>query len=158
MKEWTTVDKTEWPRGEWNNEPDKAQWIDEESGLDCLIVRGPSGALCGYVGVPPSHPLFDKDYSEGDSYGHNLDCHGGITFSARCDPSDDESRHICHSGDVANKLVYWFGFDCNHIYDLAPGSSMPFGFVDDHDTYRDLQYVKGQTTFLAKQLMEIGNG
>ena len=53
MKTFKTKDKTNWPsRGPWDNEPDKAQWIDEASGYDCLIVRGGGGALCGYVGVP----------------------------------------------------------------------------------------------------------
>lgn len=60
MKTWTTVDKSDWPTGEWHQEPDKAQWIDQATGLDCLIVRGPFGALCGYVGVPQSSPYLRK--------------------------------------------------------------------------------------------------
>jgi hypothetical protein len=57
-KEYRTIDKTLWPRGEWDDEPDKMQWQDEATGLPCLIVRGPVGALCGYVGVPEGHPCF----------------------------------------------------------------------------------------------------
>lgn len=45
------VDKSGWARGVWDSEPDKIQWQDAETGLPCLIVRGPVGALCGYVGV-----------------------------------------------------------------------------------------------------------
>lgn len=52
------VDKTGWGPGPWNDEPDKRQWQDEATGLPCLIVRGPVGALCGYVGVPPDHPAY----------------------------------------------------------------------------------------------------
>lgn len=52
------VDKSGWGPGPWNDEPDKRQWQDEATGLPCLIVRGPVGALCGYVGVPPDHPAY----------------------------------------------------------------------------------------------------
>ena len=54
MKTWHTIDKSQWVYGilaPWLDEPDKAQWIDKTSGLDCLIVRVKHhGALCGYVG------------------------------------------------------------------------------------------------------------
>ncbi len=33
-KEWTTEDKSAWPRGPWDIEPDKIQWIDEATDLD----------------------------------------------------------------------------------------------------------------------------
>jgi hypothetical protein len=45
-------ERAEWGEGEWNNEPDKVQWQDEETGLPCLVVRSPMGGnWCGYVGV-----------------------------------------------------------------------------------------------------------
>jgi hypothetical protein len=78
-REYRTVDKSEWPRGDWDHEPDKAQWIDEATGLDCLIVRNRSGALCGYVGVDASHPLHRQDYDKVD-----VEVHGGLTFADRC--------------------------------------------------------------------------
>ena len=63
MKQYTTIDKSDWPCGEWMNEPDKVQYIDENTGLDCLIVRVKGlGHLCGYVGVPQSSPHYEKDY------------------------------------------------------------------------------------------------
>lgn len=63
-REWKdVVDKSEWSRGRWNDEPDKKQWLDEVTGLPCLIVRGPMGSWCGYVGIEPSHPLYGKKYS-----------------------------------------------------------------------------------------------
>lgn len=149
MKTWTTVDKTEWAeRGPWDDEPDKAQWIHEE--LDCLIVRGPAGALCGYVGVPESHPYFDKEYSD---LPHEVgEVHGGLTFAARCAQTEDESRHICHTGEVANKLVWWFGFDCNHLYDFAPGYADSLEFMNEGAIYRNFKYVEGHVNSLAKQL------
>lgn len=60
--EYTTIDKSTWGPGPWQEEPDKIQYVDEATGLPCLIVRnGPTiGALCGYVGVLPGHPLHGK--------------------------------------------------------------------------------------------------
>lgn len=46
----------------WESEPDQVEWA-SKSGRRCLILRGPFGALCGYVGVLSGHPLFQKDYS-----------------------------------------------------------------------------------------------
>lgn len=62
-------DKTNWGAGDWQKEPDKVQWQDEETGLPCLIVRGPTGALCGYVGVPQGHPAYGLSY-DGELYEH----------------------------------------------------------------------------------------
>ncbi len=88
MQTWQTIDKSEWPDGKWKTEPDKAQWIDEATGLDCLIVRGPLGSLCGYVGVAPGHPYHGKSY--GDD-GCELSAHGGITFSDGCADASRET-------------------------------------------------------------------
>lgn len=73
------IDKTEWARGAWDQEPDKIQWQDEATGLPCLIVRGPSGALCGYVGVAPDHPWHGKDYDSCE-----VEVHWGLTFAHGC--------------------------------------------------------------------------
>lgn len=56
------IDKSQWGDGPWQSEPDKIQWQDEATGLPCLIVRGPVGALCGYVGVPKTHPAYGLHY------------------------------------------------------------------------------------------------
>ena len=45
--EYRTIDKSQWGEGPWQDEPDKIQWQDEETGLPCLIVRGHMGFLCG---------------------------------------------------------------------------------------------------------------
>lgn len=79
MQEWRTQDKSAWGAGPWQDEPDKAQWVDEATGLDCLIVRNYGGALCGYVGLPESHPLHGADYEK-----PNVDVHGGLTFADGC--------------------------------------------------------------------------
>lgn len=145
-KTWTTVDKSEWPRGEWDEEADKAQWIDEDSGLDCLIVRGPNGALCGYVGVPESHFMYEEHYDAID-----VDVHGGLTFANKCNPSESEAENICHTGTVANATVWWLGFDCSHYGDISPKFHAMHG--SHNDSYRTFNYVKKQVKSLAAQLV-----
>lgn len=61
-REWTTVDKSEWGNGPWEQEPDKRQWVDPTTGYPCLMVRNHSGAWCGYVGIDQTHPLHGADY------------------------------------------------------------------------------------------------
>jgi len=97
------IDKSDWARGPWDNEPDKIQWQDPATRLPCLIVRGPIGALCGYVGVYEWHPLFGVGYSEcpkGEACSERkpdgdyqycdhrpesaLTVHGGLSFADRC--------------------------------------------------------------------------
>lgn len=139
-KEYRTVDKSTWGPGPWADEPDKMQWQDEKTGLPCLIVRNSqgSGALCGYVGVPPGHRLHGKLYNDriegapcGDSCGDDyhyqcridgaINVHGGITFSNACAAGMDESTHICHvAGPGEPDHVWWFGFDCSHAGDVSP--------------------------------------
>lgn len=55
-------DKSTWGEGPWQHEPDRLEF--EHAGLPCLIVRNHFGALCGYVGVSPGHPLHKVPYSE----------------------------------------------------------------------------------------------
>lgn len=157
--EWRTEDKTEWPRGEWDDEPDKAQWQDDATGLPCLIVRGPSGSLCGYVGVPEGHPYFGKEYNE-----CSVECHGGLTFSDFCAESTDPSKHICHVPAPGEPdRVWWLGFDCAHLYDYSPSryarepyKSDPLWARGPMDVYRSLWYVKNECTKLAAQLHALG--
>lgn len=93
------IDKAEWERGPWDDEPDKVQWADDATGLACLIVRGPHGGFCGYVGVPTTHPWHGKDYGQctdptckrdddrpwcDHTPEHLLQAHGGITFASGC--------------------------------------------------------------------------
>lgn len=59
---WRYVDRTGWLPGPWEREPDKVIWL--SFGLPCMVLRGPMGAFCGYVGVRKDHPLFAKGYDE----------------------------------------------------------------------------------------------
>lgn len=136
------------PAPEWDNEPNRKHWVDEATGLDCLIVRGPLSALCGYVGVPSGHAWYGKGY-----FDIKVSVHGGLTYASAC----DETGKICHSHDkgdnVACEDVWWLGFDCVHLGDLAPkmGELSPrYGFAGD--VYRNLAYVEAECKSLAAQV------
>jgi len=138
MTEQRFVDKSKWAEGPWQTEPDKVQW--DHAGFDCLIVRGPSGALCGYVGVPPGHPAYEKDYDTVEA-----SVHGGLTFADFC--QEDQEHGICHVGGLTEK-PWWLGFDCAHAGDHSPA----FHFsIAGYETYRDLAYVKTEVEALARQ-------
>lgn len=142
-------EKASWGPGPWDDEPDRLQWIDQASDLDCLIVRGPYGALCGYVGVPPGHPW------HGTSYGdlpQEVWVHGGLTYSAEC------RGDICHVPEPGRPHeVWWFGFDCSHFSDLAPrmaAMDRAYGFPPPSHpmTYKTADYVRIQCADLARQI------
>lgn len=109
MKTSRHHDKRNWRPGPWINEPDRVEW--RHRGLPCLIVRNHTGALCGYVAVPPGHPAHGAGY---DSV--NVDVHGGLTFANHCDTS--ERALICHTPEPGEPDdVWWLGFDCAHYGD-----------------------------------------
>jgi hypothetical protein len=152
METWAGKDI---PAGPWSAEPSKVQWVDRDTNLPCLIVRGGSGALCGYAGIFPDHPCHGKHYDE-----VTLDAHGGLTFADGCGHGEDESRGVCHvpePGTADN--VWWFGFDCAHCYDLTPADMVqPMASVvvrETHCTYRNIEYVARGVADLSKQLSQL---
>ena len=155
VEEYRTVDKSKWGDGAWNDEPDKAVWVDAETNLDCMIVRNRLGALCGYVGVPEGHPAHGVDCDNVRiSENEWPDVHGGLTFAAACHEGDDPSQFICHIPQAGRPdKVWWFGFDCAHSGDLCP-SMKEYGF-SDHDSYKDFPYVIRDVESLAKQLSDV---
>lgn len=163
MQTWRNVpdaERAEWGEGPWQAEPDKAQWIDEATGLDCLIVRNHGGALCGYAGVPTGHPLHSKEYDDAPEEAHDA-AHGGLTFSGGCGHSEDPARGICHIPAPGRPDdVWWFGFDCAHDMDLSPARELRYrrlGLSPSHDDgqYRDFDYVKRHCAKLAAALAAV---
>lgn len=150
--------------GPWDDEPDKAQWIDEATDLDCLIVRNHGGALCGYVGVQPGHPWHGKDYTDVP----DVEVHGGLTFASLCQEGAEDGPGVCHipePGRPAN--VWWLGFDCAHYMDVTPSHDVLMGSLlknlDDvqavidraspyGQTYRTFEYVQQECAGLAEQI------
>lgn len=149
----TLVDKSKWQEGPWQNEPDKKQWLDEETGYPCLIVRQTNlGHLCGYVGVPSGHPWFENE--------PNANVHGGVTYGAKC------ADHICHEVEEGeDDNIFWVGFDAAHAGDrtmLTDSHSEAFkdikSFPHDWDTYKDFAYMENECRSLAQQAKEAANG
>lgn len=75
-------------------------WVDEATSWLCVVRWSETGVLCGYVGIPESHPLFGIHYLDEDFKG--IDVHGGVTFT---DHWDDD------------KATWWIGFDYGHYGD-----------------------------------------
>lgn len=152
----TAKEREGWPVGNWDGEPDKKQWLDAATGLPCLIVRNRMGALCGYVGVSPGHPFYQKPYDDLD-----VNVHGGLTFADSCQehPGAEESG-ICHLPEEGEeKNVWWFGFDCAHYGDYIPSMDAlrrkyreELGHLSSGEVYRDIGYVTAEVEYLAKQL------
>ncbi len=147
--QWDNVDKSSWPAGAWQDEPDKKQWTDKATGLPCLIVRNAIGALCGYVGVGKAHPF------HGDSYHdhYELPAHGGLTFAAACSAGPDPSVHVCHLTETGDEEpVWWFGFDCGHLGDLMPKYDREYWGLNEGASYKTISYVEGHVAALAEAL------
>lgn len=135
----TEIDKSSWGDGPWMKEPDRVEW--RHNGMPCLMVRHNTlGHWCGYVGLPPEHPWYGKEYSD-DAV--NVSVHGGLTYSKEC------HGNVCHIAQPGEpEHVWWLGFDCAHCDDHSPGLGYEWG----HSIYRTLAYVQQQTKELAEQL------
>lgn len=159
-----------WGPGPWTAEPDKVQWADAGTGLPCLARRAFYGHWCGYVGLPPGHPLYGLDRDacavRPDPCARRdcahcpaalLDVHGGLTYSGACEPLEDEALSLCHRPSPGEPdQVWWLGWDCAHADDYSPGlaalcraSGMEPTMMG---TYRTLCYVQTECAQLARQL------
>ena len=126
------------------------------------------GALCGYVGVGPDHYGHGVDYDVPD-----VSVHGGLTYAAGCQTTDDPADGICHLPQPGRPdNVWWFGFDCAHANDMAPvmaaqyrrlseealakgdaeGARIWDPRIDRSNVYRDFSYVVREVERLARQL------
>jgi hypothetical protein len=123
----------------WRQEPDLATWT-TRAGFKGHIQRADvTGALCGYVELPPGHPW------HGDRHGA---AHGGITWDSPGGPG---------SPAPASSAESWLiGFDCGHAWDYQPmmekimralGRQWPMRWA----RYRPIGYVKANVEALAGQ-------
>lgn len=145
------------PQGVWSDEPDKVQWVDEATDLDCLILRNRGGALCGYVGVPEGHPWFGVDYDScrvkpetDEDFAYWPEVHGGLTYADFCHEhaGDDAICHVPYDGRPAR--LWWLGFDTAHSGDISPAYDLKYG-GERYGTYKDVEYVKAECRSLARQ-------
>tara|TARA_R100001530_G_C4215359_1_gene128520 strand:+ start:42 stop:551 length:510 start_codon:yes stop_codon:yes gene_type:complete len=103
-KSWTGNDFPEEYKSQlpWFNEILWDDELHEYEGYYFRVIRMSWGVWNGYIYIPKSHTLFNKDYKDNPEI-EELSVHGGITYTAS---HDDE--------------VYVFGFDTYHIHDFAP--------------------------------------
>ena len=87
----------------------------------------PHGYGNGYIGLPNTHPWYEKDYNDID-----VNIHGGLTFSEPADKLDWKEIKPKHKGG------WVVGFDCMHYGDTP--LSCP------------KEYVQNETKSLIKQL------
>jgi len=154
------VDRTGWPRGPWDDEPDRVDFK-TAAGFPAIALRNPSGFWCGYVAVSPGHPAYDGN-------DESIEVHGGFTYGGKC------AGAVCHvpePGEPAD--VFWLGFDFAHYGDAHPskhdewdaytwsadgrtqywGARARYMRPDDvRGVYRDLAYVRAECEKVGKQL------
>ncbi|WP_233854143.1 hypothetical protein [Paraburkholderia sp. HD33-4] len=167
----------------WESEPDYAMF--SAAGLTCVIRRSDGlGHLCGYVGVPASHPLYGVDRLDlvpaPDTWltrTFDMNEHGVLdVFAFALEQSAGEKVPQgfaplnmligAHGGLTWSKRMHdhtgwWFGFDCGHAGDLQPQlveSLRLIGgdaqFALDHFVYRTFDYVRGECATLAQQIAD----
>ena len=170
-------------KGPWLGEADKISWRDEASGYDCIMLRDTDdGFLSGYVGIPHDHPLWGWD-NGAVPLDIGIEVHGGLTYSRLCEEGPSparrlavEARRICHvtlrpaayhpvahatDHRVEDPHAWWFGFSCDHAYDLIPRHAQVSSRPKSSElarTYRDDAYVVRETIALAAQLRAIAEG
>lgn len=146
MKTKTWIDKSAWADGEWQHEPDRMEWV--YLGFPCLIVRQDESWLCGYVGIPPTHPYYGKDIEDNEL--KFMQVHGKITLSEASQQSNDP-RAVCHQLLPTTDDYWWLGFDCSHSEDVFPIILTVYTFQNTA-SYKNLEFVKNQVEYLAQQL------
>ena len=95
-------------------------WV-TEAGLQAIIVQRSSlraDYYCGYVAIGEEHSLYEKHYDECDS----ITAHGGITFSG--------------NSELLPEPKWWFGFDCNHVWDTDNPKDLTFVIKECEDLAR----------------------
>ena len=170
--------------GRWLGEADKVVWRDPASGYECIMMRATDGGfLSGYVGVPEHHPLWGWKY-EAIPVDFGIEVHGGLTYAHICEEGttpecriEVEARRICHvpqrdrgrgstthatTQRVEDAHLWWFGFDCDHAYDVVPQEDRHrrerFLAAEIGHEYRDDGYVYREVRNLAAQLRAIADG
>jgi len=151
---------------EWLNELDEVSF--EAEGLPCRMARGSSGAWCGYVGIPSTHPWFGKHYDDkvplpkGFAERKFNDGVGVIDLFLHALDKDQDTVRISLALEVHGGITWagdlpwsepskyhWFGFDCAHAGDYT----LRYGLAGD--IYRNQSYVVSECQHLAKQLSEV---
>lgn len=149
----------------------KKDWI-TDAGYRAVILFVHDSNHCGYVAIPPGHPLYGKDYSDPSGFGLSegteigkrgliavmcfaadpdmenvpvdmlINVHGGITYARGGEEYPIGSSEEC----------WWFGYDCAHSGDRCMGS---LSFEIEGDVFRDVDYCVRECESLAAQLKQL---
>ncbi len=147
------VDKSSWPRGQWDEEPDRVNLL--INGFYCQIERHRMhGSLNGYVGVPPGHPVYGIRFEDLYKEYPTIDVHGGLTFSQHA----REESLLGYLPNVPYEtgpgLTWWIGFDCAHYMDFAPGMGYILtAITGSAGIYKNIEFVTNELTSLTKDLV-----
>ncbi len=163
---YTTIDKSGWGDGPWQQEPDWVAWIDGETAFPCMIVRGPLGTLNGYVGVDGEHDAFGRSLDDLSSV---LSIHGGVTYAEPHQPGSFNPEYSTIEQIEGLEGSWWIGFDTGHWNDIAPVQSQLPDFVvalslrdipgtSTEGTYRTVAFVRAECLDLAGQLFALEDG
>lgn len=150
------VDRSRWPRGAWDSEPDQARWTDEDTGLACLAKRHrQKGHWCGYVGVDSRHSWYGVSQAELEDA---AEIHGAVTFAGRCDEGP-VAQTACHAEEPGEPdELWWIGFHCHHAWDCSPvdlveeAARGEWVAREAGEDYRTLGYVQSECRRLARQM------
>jgi hypothetical protein len=102
----TRIDRTNWPAGRWDGEPDRVEW--RVGDFYCIVNRTKLGHWCGYLGVPAGHKWDGQDYDAIHDMEPDLEVHGGLTWA----------RRWKNAPDVPDRFMV--GFDCAHAGTVHP--------------------------------------
>ena len=155
--EYKSSEPRDWPSGPWDDEPDKIQFEEPETGLPAIARRNQQGAWCGYVAVSEGHPWYGADYWADEHLDKDIveivDVHGGVTYAGATQGKDSVLPNVqqlsLSPSDEKCEGLWWFGFDCAHYGDTSPAYDWSFG---GEYTYRTLDFVKAEITKLARQV------
>lgn len=165
MADETLFDKSDWPVGPWQTEPDK-RTLTTSVGLDAVLLRSPSaGHWVVYVGVPFNHPLhglttFDEIFVPRSVVNAQNAAAIEAAFSAATDRAGEVSSRITRSFQAHRSiLVVWHSEDPELDYfGLAlagPGDRSPRGGTGG--AYRDVDFATQQAESLARQIEAYGS-
>lgn len=126
-----------------------------EVGHVARIIKQSMGHLCGYVGIPKDHKLFEKSYHDEIDYTLPMDepvsSRGVIPLLLRATLPPKEGKEslemifdvhgsLTFSGKFENSELWWLGYDCAHC--------------DDTPEVCNLEFCISQCESLSKQIRD----
>lgn len=156
----------------------EADWI-TKAGFRAVVIVTDMGHRCGYVGIPPTHPLYGADYSKPNKHlrAPFEEAAGKRGILAIVCAAGDEERatapdivfnvhgSITYSRGSSNYPVlsenlWWFGFDCAHAGDAPDPTFVRNDSIArvylSHGSgeIRTLEFCVNECESLAQQLID----